>query len=567
MSYLLLMSCSQDVDASFHVEPMALEVRADHIEHISIFDEELLLLKQRFIEPVEYTKINIEWPRSGEFEALIGQDGEEHKYTVNVPSFPQMSVFLEAPIGAEPVPIEHRMSVSTSPKSSLQLMIHLVSRKNGHVVLELGDQRQDLDVFRGRRTSVLYEIEQDVQLTVQFKDEQQSSNIELKKLDSSAVAEQLEIEYEYFPSEAQGYRDLSKSRDQVYIGGWLEHSIREFWRLGRYTDPTLPYAFSNVTIRNKSKQDHNLVVQSRVVDSEGEVEAAFKPQSREGQSLNGWSRVLIRVKSESRASAMVPLYFDLEQLEGSSFQREFEVYILGQNQPVVQFDKELRVKQNSSYILWGTVAGFASAFLGVIFFVGIGNSFPRFSNKQLVSTASFAAMIFASTATAYILSMSLSMALGPFAIMITSIVDALFRITLLITLLSIFPFVGTFSLCVLVGWILSSTVFGGFSPVDALYTFGRIFWTELFLWSTGITRHTDWLGEARLRKSARFAVALVGAGVFHTAAALALQVSLFRLYYADWYVAMILLGPNCIYVAVACSLGVPFSDRVRGLVR
>ena len=94
----------------------------------------------------------------------------------------------------------------------------------------------------------------------------------------------------------------------------------------------------------------------------------------------------------------------------------------------------------------------------------------EYSIKQLVSAASFP-IVFTATATTHF-EYRLSAALGPFSIMFTSIFDTLFRVTILITLLSVFPFVGTFSLCVIIGWLLSSTVFGGFSPIDILFLLG-----------------------------------------------------------------------------------------------
>ena len=54
----------------------------------------------------------------------------------------------------------------------------------------------------------------------------------------------------------------------------------------------------------------------------------------------------------------------------------------------------------------------------------------------------------------------------------------------------------------------------------------------------------------------RFAVALSIGGILYGAAGMALHISLYRLYYADWYIAMMLLGPG--FYILSLQLGFPF---------
>jgi hypothetical protein len=56
---------------------------------------------------------------------------------------------------------------------------------------------------------------------------------------------------------------------------------------------------------------------------------------------------------------------------------------------------------------------------------------------------------------------------------------------------------------------------------------------------------------------------------FSTAAALShatglvVAAVLYRLYFADWYVVMVVALPGVLYVALACALAVPFSNSLR----
>jgi hypothetical protein len=46
-----------------------------------------------------------------------------------------------------------------------------------------------------------------------------------------------------------------------------------------------------------------------------------------------------------------------------------------------------------------------------------------------------------------------------------------------------------------------------------------------------------------------------------------LSVALYRLFLADWYVVMMLLGPALGYTALACALAVPFAESLRRIQR
>ena len=57
------------------------------------------------------------------------------------------------------------------------------------------------------------------------------------------------------------------------------------------------------------------------------------------------------------------------------------------------------------------------------------------------------------------------------------------------------------------------------------------------------------------------------AEVISEATSLMLSVALYRLFLADWYVVMMLLGPALGYTALACALAVPFAESLRRIQR
>ena len=103
---------------------------------------------------------------------------------------------------------------------------------------------------------------------------------------------------------------------------------------------------------------------------------------------------------------------------------------------------------------------------------------------------------------------------------------------------------------------------GSFHPVDLLYLGSAVCWLELWLWIAGCTRGVAWRdtpGEV----FARLSVGLGVANVCATATALVVSVVAYRLYFADWYVALILALPGFAYVVLGCALAVGFSAALR----
>jgi cbb3-type cytochrome oxidase subunit 1 len=152
-------------------------------------------------------------------------------------------------------------------------------------------------------------------------------------------------------------------------------------------------------------------------------------------------------------------------------------------------------------------------------------------------------------------------------VMLTGLIDDVLRYGLLATLLTLLPRPGTAALAALTQWLLSGIALGSFGPSDLLFVTGRVLWLEGGLWLTGITRSRAWLEEHPVRRWLRLALALGGASAAANATGLILHVTLYRLFLADWYVAMVILGPGFLYVVLAVAVAVPLSDSLRRIQR
>ena len=57
------------------------------------------------------------------------------------------------------------------------------------------------------------------------------------------------------------------------------------------------------------------------------------------------------------------------------------------------------------------------------------------------------------------------------------------------------------------------------------------------------------------------------AAVLTSATGLVVSIVLYRLYFAGWYIGLILALPGFLYVCLACALAVPFADSLRRIQR
>ena len=188
----------------------------------------------------------------------------------------------------------------------------------------------------------------------------------------------------------------------------------------------------------------------------------------------------------------------------------------------------------------------------------------RTSTRDLVTISIFASLLFVVGAAGQVIGLAVAAVLGPFGPFLTGVIDEALTTALLVTLITLVPKRGTASLAIVIGWLLRGLVLGGFSVVDVLFVGSQVFWLELFLGLAGLTGGAGrWRDNPPVLRWLRLSVGLGGASVAAAACGLALQVVLYRLWLAPWYVVALLVGPSLLYVVAAVGLAVPFADSLR----
>jgi len=124
-------------------------------------------------------------------------------------------------------------------------------------------------------------------------------------------------------------------------------------------------------------------------------------------------------------------------------------------------------------------------------------------------------------------------------------------VAILGALVVLVPRPGVVLLAGMTRFLLHGVFFGAVSPVDFLYVIPMLLTGEVCLWVTGVTRQPD-----APVTGARLALACSAMGLVAAVLLLSLEMSLFRLFFADWYVTLFLVLDGVLYPALGAWLGV-----------
>jgi hypothetical protein len=408
----------------------------------------------------------------------------------------------------------------------------------------------------------------DVQITTD--DHQQSFSLVPDPVSHEALEEDLSLVSTSFPAERTGEPDQARPAGRVTLPALWWQALTRQTRLGfRPQDLEVPWAWQALTLENHSDRDLNIAIQARVLNAEGEPDPAFRPRVRQGSDGTGSVNALLRIPAGSQATAALPLFVDQELLEHPSQvdqprSMSLSLTPIGSSEPILETEIPLSVSRGSTVASLGLVGVILTTLLGLVTLVlGVPRWIRDARTSDLVTIAMFGTLSFVVGAASQLLGMGVSALMGPFAVLLTALVDGALRVTLLATLITLRPQVGTASLATLVGWLLQGLVFGDFSPTGMAFLLSRLVILEGCLWLVGLTRSGSWRDQSRLHRWLRLAMGMGMASMISQAIGLVLQVVLFRLFLADWYVMLILALPGLLYPMLAAALAVPFAESLR----
>jgi hypothetical protein len=373
-----------------------------------------------------------------------------------------------------------------------------------------------------------------------------------------------------FPADAGGRRDLARPAGLVTLPSRVWRRLLSVAGLGvRPRSDQAPWAHRVLELENLGPRDVSLVIQSGVVDAQGRPVRAFRPRLRESDGQIDAVSALLRVPAGGRASAVLPLYVDdadpaLDENRHEPWFLRASATPVGASEALLVDERPLHVRRGCSWASAGLMLGVAGAIGGLLLLLlRLRAWFGALSTTELVTISLFGSLSFVVGTAAWLVGMASGTLLGPFAPLVTGLLDDTFRTVLMAALLVLLPRPGVASLALLVGYLLRGLSFGAFHPLDLLSLGSTLFFLESSLWLVGITRSPGWRDAPPFARWLRLAAGLGPPALLTMLVSLSSAVVFYRLYYADFYVLLMLALPGFLYVVLAAALGLPFAQGLR----
>ncbi|MBN1334701.1 MAG: hypothetical protein JXB39_01940 [Deltaproteobacteria bacterium] len=388
-----------------------------------------------------------------------------------------------------------------------------------------------------------------------------------RSLSATEAAGHLEIEDVRFPADAWGRAWRARRSDRVDLPSPWWHALLARAGLGIRARPDqAPWAWQAVTLTNTARTDLPVVLEAVVLDPSGTPAPAFRPRLREAEGGTGTVAALLSVPAGGSATAALPLFVDDDLLpaEASSWTRRIAVLPLGGDEALLVEERPLHARRGNTWATLGLLHALGSALVGLALLMARTGGWLRAARtSDLVTLALFGTLGFVASVASQLLGMAVGAILGPFSPLLTGLVDDVFRVALLATLVTLLPRPGTIALAVLLAFLMRGLAMGSFHPLDLVALGTSVAWLEGTLFLVGATRSPGWHDRSRWGRRIGLAVAFSVAGMASTLGNLAMSAVFYRLWYASWYVFALLALPSGIYMVLACWLAVPFADSLR----
>lgn len=321
-------------------------------------------------------------------------------------------------------------------------------------------------------------------------------------------------------------------------------------------------------LRNPQKDVRVLRFKAELVDkSTGQVvpglctAAKVNDEAEQGWGGNTGSNTettaMISLDGKKTQSFILPLYIDyFDALEGDYTLR---VTVAGNNQEKVH-ELPLTIAKKHSVGLIAVGFSFFCLLLVIILMPKIKSCIYNIGARGAITVALFAALAFGGIVLpTTILGDLLHVFLGPFSGLVTGLLSGVLQYLLIMSLLLLFRRPGVLSLMFLVKFMLGGLMFGRFTPLGALSYSVYMVVLEAVLYLCGFYRQKE------LKPTYMLAVALLMglADACITFVNLEQMMFFYRLFYADWYIALYMLVNGFVYSSVGTWLGYRTGFRLR----
>ncbi len=328
-----------------------------------------------------------------------------------------------------------------------------------------------------------------------------------------------------------------------------------------------PATFLLLDMRNPQRDVRMLKFKAQLLDkTTGKIMPGLCTAGKNNDdSEHGWAgetgnidetTALISLDGKPAQTFIIPLYVDyFTILEGDYTLR---VAVSGNEQEKIQ-EIPLTIAKKHNIGIFAVGFSFICLFVMIIFSYKLKKCIYQIGAKGAITVALFAALAFGGiTLPTTVIGDLLHVFLGPFSGLVTGILSGILQYLLVVSLLVLFRSPGVLALMYLVKYMLSGLMFGHFTPLGMLSVCVNIVILEFIIYMSGFYSR-KLLGNRYL-----FFVAIsLGLGdALITFINLEQMMFFYRLYYADWYLALYMLVNGLVYSSIGAWLGAKTGNKL-----
>ena len=390
-----------------------------------------------------------------------------------------------------------------------------------------------------------------------------TTELQLQASTVEKIAARLSIEDIRMPTDESGVADSRQRADT------LHHARPIFGRWGQApVDVYTPIAFQTVHLQNHGDAILHVVVSSINRDAKSGETIRFLAPPDAINAGTDKSVAFASLPPGTLTAIPLPIYFNPLSARPGEYRREIEVKVWGSNATVLREEQPLHIVVPNRQALFVTALAVLASSIGLVAVLRYHRRiFARFTTKQLIVIALFGATVFVCVIIPSTLFLNLVRALlGPVSVLLTGLMNETLYYALLTALLIYINGApeksgtrsvgassrsrhitkkthGVILLASAVRLLLGAVTFGMFTPMEIVYT-----GTSVLLLETGYRL-------VQRRGLLAWAVALGICDALAVYVDFQLSIVFYRLFYADWYLAIRILVEGFVYTFIGVLLG------------
>ena len=374
------------------------------------------------------------------------------------------------------------------------------------------------------------------------------------------------------PVDAQGNKDDRAAANVIYVRDTTLEGFRNRMTGDGATNWGAvfnhPAPFVMLEMRNPQKDVRVLKFKAELIDKyTGKhvpgLMTAGKVVDEEGHGWGGEvgagseTTAMISLDGKKNQTFILPLYVDyFTVLEGDYSLR---ITVSGNGQEKIQ-EVPIAITKKHNTGLMAVGFSFFCALAATALSYRLPRCIKQIGARGAITVALFAALAFGGiTLPTTLLGDLLHVFLGPFSGLVTGVLSGVLQYLLIVSLLTLFREPGVLALMFFVKYMLSGLMFGHFTPLGALSTCVSVIVLEAVLYLCGFYK----VQQLDKRYMLFVAVLLGLADAAVTFINLEQMMFFYRLYYADWYMALYMLINGLLYSSIGAWLGFKTGSKLQ----